>query len=390
MTQLLQEMIVLREATLLNEHISLLLEYLGTLSVVDKGLVKSLKNATTWSNKTTKLGSAIGAKSKVETKVASGRNSDQLWKVYDEDTNIVAMIFSYDGSQVMAVSDRNRLGVSDGTQASRGETNKAVMFTITSDDFYTKVLPEDEFDEKFAKSSYDNRAGKRVFGKEARDLKAGTTKAKTFVRKVLDAMVKKASVDGKKIEVMYIFKDTERAVAQKDRAAARSGKVPIPSDKKPVGRRGGEEYATYISDLKAGLRQRLEKFKASKAKGFTSVVEMLEYIKKEGYLDKLKLNGLNYNMKNSNLHLNDMIKKARGAKNDNWLSDSYVEYSMDWDERSDVYSKMRKEYKEANPDASVEDMQKAMEGKLPPATLKVIFKLEGGVIVPSEVKLANM
>lgn len=385
MTQLLQEMIVLREASLLNEHISLLLEYLGTLSVVDKGLVKSLKNVTNWSNKTNKLGSAIGAKSKVETKVASGRNSDQLWKAYDEDANIVAMIFSYDGSQVMAVSDRNRLGVSDGTNSS--ETNKAVMFTITSDDFYTKIMPEGEFDEKFAKSSYDNRAGKRVFGKEARDLKTGATKAKTFVRKVLDSMVKKALADSKKVEVMYVYKDAERKIAQRDREAARRGKVPIPSDKKATGRYGHEEYSMYIKGLKDGLRQRLEKFKASKAKGFTSVVEMLEYIKNEGYLDKLKLNGLNYNMKNSNLHLGDMIKKARGAKNDNWISDSYLEYSMDWDERSDVYSKMRKEYREANPDASYEDMQDALEGKLPPATLKVIFKLEGGVIVPSEVKL---
>jgi t-SNARE complex subunit (syntaxin) len=116
---------------------------------------------------------------------------------------------------------------------------------------------------------------------------------------------------------------------------------------------------------------------------------MLEFIKKEGYLDKLKFNGLNYNMKNSNMHLDNMIKKARGAKNDSWISESYVDYDMDWDERSAEYSRIRKEFAAANPDMSNDDVYKAIEAQIPPRTLKVIFKLEGGVIVPDEVKFGT-
>jgi hypothetical protein len=393
MTQLLQEMIVLREANLLNEHVALLLEYLGTLAVVDKQLVKSLKNVNQYygdKKKATKLGTTIGAKSKVEKRIATGRNSDQLWKLFDEDVNIVAMIFDFDGSQVMAVSDRNRLGVQDGTNATgRGDSNKPTMFTVTTDAFYSKVMPEEEFDQTFAKASYA-RAGsgaKTIYDNKAAELKGGATQARSFVRKVLDALVKKARADGKDVEVLYIYKDTDRVATKADRHAAKVGKVAIPGDKKVVGRRGETEYQAYLNTLKAGLRARLDKFKASKAKSFTSVAEMLEFIKKEGYLDKLKLDGMNYNMKNANLHLDNMIKKARGAKDDNgWLQDSYVNYEMDWDERSAVYTKMRKEVAAANPDMSSDDVYKELEAKIPPRTIKVIFKLEGGVIVPSEVK----
>jgi hypothetical protein len=389
--QLLQEMIELKEQVQLNEHITMLLEYLGTLAVVDKNLIKSLKNVPRYyGSKVTKLGSALGAKSKVEKRTATGRNSDQLWKAFDEDQAIVAMVIDYDGKQVMAISNRDRLGVQDGTGSA--DNSKAAMFTLTTDDFFTHVMPEEEFDKNFGKANYQSAgslSGKTVYDNKAGELKKGSTQGKSFVRKVLDVLVKKARAEGKNVEVLYIYKDIDRKATQGDRASAKSGRVAIPSDTKKSGKRNETEYKQYLDGLKSALRQRLDKFKASKSKNFTTTAEMLEFIKKEGYLDKLKFNGLNYNMKNSNMHLDNMIKKARGAKNDSWISESYVDYDMDWDERSAEYSRIRKEFAAANPDMSNDDVYKAIEAQIPPRTLKVIFKLEGGVIVPDEVKFGT-
>jgi hypothetical protein len=391
--QLLNEMIKLNERTLLSEDAVLLLEVLGTLSVIDRDLVKALKKAT-YNKQTTKLGPVVGQKSKVEKKVAVGKNGDQLWKHFEENEKIVAMVLNYGGTQVMAISDRARMMAAPDDASYSGpsykDANKSTIFTLTTPDFFKLVMTEDEFNEAFGKKSFDRANSKNVYDNKSRELKGGSTQARSFVRKLLDVLVKKARTESKDVEVLYIYKDEERAATKADRAVAKAGSIPTPDDKKIVGRGGQTEYGAYIDGLKSGLRARLDAFKAGKAKNFDSTEEMLEYVKTEGYLDKIKVKGVDYQLRNANFYFENMLAKSKG-KTDWHNSDSYVEYQADSKDIWDAAKAIALELQKANPELSATDARdQAIESPdMAPKSIKVMFSLKGGMIVPSEIKVGK-
>lgn len=396
MTQLLQEMIELNEERQLNEHISLLLEYLGNLAVIDKSLVRSLTKANynygSSAKKAPKLGPKVGQKSKVEKKVASGRNGDQLWKYFDDNKDILAMVLQYDDKQIMAISDKSRT-LADPTDASysgpsyKDASNKPTMYIVATDEFFDKVMPQEEFDKTFA-ASYDRRGWRAAGDGKSRELKGGALQARTFVRKLLDMTVKKAREEKVDVTVLFIYGDAERAKTQGDRRAAQAGREPTPKDDKNTVTRGTGRYTQYIKDLKSDLKRRLDKYKSEKAKGFKDQEELLKHIRDEGILDKLKLGEYSYDMYQSRIYFDDMLKKARG-KADNWTNESYVEYRITGS-LSKLCKQIEQEVRDANP--GVEDkelfkeVEKAYAAKLPPTSLKVMYAMKGGMIVPVEVK----
>ena len=399
MTQLLQEMIELHDDQSRKDHLNMLLEYLGNLSVIDKTLVKSLTKAADRSygstvKKAPKLSATVGQKSKVEKKVATGKNGDQLWKFFDDDKNIMAIVLDYDGKQVMAISDKSRTG-SDPSDSSYSRSssigsNASTMYTVATDEFFSLIMPEVEFDETFASSLSKNIWRSAGDGK-SRELKTGGTQAKTFIRKLLDLTVKKARTEKKEVNVMYIYRDEARTATKADRSKTRIGRVPTPIDNKTSGpgRRSEGLYTDYIKGLKSALMARLDKFKASKAKSFDTVEEMLKFVRDEGYLDKLKVNGHNYSMYDSRMYFNDLLKQAKTAKSDSWSNESYVEYRIEgstWKLREKVST----EVQEANPDMDKKDLydliKKTITEKVPPDKLRVMYALKGGSIIPVEVK----
>jgi hypothetical protein len=392
MTQLLNEMIQLHEAKQLNESLEMLLEFLGNLAAIDKHLLKSIKQSVTTNRyggkASDKIVTALGQQSAVNHKPVTGRNSDSLWNSFEEDSTVVAMVLVYGGNQIMAVSNRARLGVSI-------EKGSEACFAVMTPDFFEKVMPEADFNEKF------NPKVKKYQSPEnkMRSVLGGSREGKTFIRNVLDIMIKKAKADGITVEAAFIHKDEERVKAKSARAAARSGRVITPNEKGDVavggGRYGRSEniYKNYIDGLKSSLRARLDAFKTSKAKDFTSIAEMLEYIKKEGYLDKLKVNGVDYVMKDSRMYLDELIKSAKKApEKDSYRNDSYVSYSMEYSDYYDAREKERAKYKDdlaaaKDDEEATQKIRDKIESSAPPRTIKVMFALKGGLIVPADVKI---
>ena len=220
MTTLLSKLLDIKEQSLLAESINLLFEYLGNLDVIDKSLLRPLQNVKTSgygpdAKKSTKLKDQFGQNSGVEKSEVVGRNGDKTWSTYADKKEYLSFVLSYDGDQVMALTDLARVG--------QGESGKANLIMVLNTKFFTKVMDEKEFNDQFGdkRKTWENRAVQ---------LSNSSREAQTFARKIMDIIVKKARAEDKAVEVMFITKDTERGLKSAERAKQRQGRVPTPND----------------------------------------------------------------------------------------------------------------------------------------------------------------
>ena len=388
MSTLLSELLYVKEQSVLSESIEMLLEYLGNLDVVDKSLLRPLQNLKVDgygpnAKKSTKLKGAFGQNSNVEKVPVTGKNGDKTWSTFSDKKEYLSFVMSYDGDQVLAVTDLSRVG--------EGESGKPNMYMVLNTKFFTKVVDEKEFNDQFGdkRRSWENRATQ---------LSQSSREAQTFVRKILDIIVKKARAESKEVETMFITRDAERVGKHNERVQARQGRVPTPRDTEIVGggRRssGRNIYVAYIDGLKSELRSKLDKYKSTKAKKVESPEEFLKLIIEEGYLDKVTVKGITYKFSNERVYMRDLIKASKG-KSDSWTNDSYIEYEMESSDFYELQSEARKKYKpemeklskdDPDYDKQYEAIYNKMTADLPPRNLKIMLQMKGGSIVPVEVK----
>jgi hypothetical protein len=384
---LLSELLDVKEQSLLAESLNLLFEYLGNLDVIDKSLLRPLQNVKTSgygadAKKSTKLNKPFGQNSGVEKSEVVGRNGDKTWSTFADNKEYLSLVMSYDGDQVMALTDLTRIGQS--------EPGKANLIMVLNTKFFTKVMDEKEFNDQFGNKSkaWENRAVQ---------LSNSSREAQTFARKIMDIIVKKARAENKTVEVMFITKDTERSMKSAERAKQRQGRVPTPNDPEVItyarGRSRGA-YELYIDGLKSQLRDKLEKYKSSKAKKVESPEEFLKLVIEEGYLDKITVKGVTYKFSNERVYMRDLINASKG-KSTEWSNESYIQYEMESSDYYELRAEIQKKYKpelekldKEAPDfeKKYDELRDKMYSEIPPRTLKVMLKLKGGSIVPVEVK----
>jgi hypothetical protein len=282
------------------------------------------------------------------------------------------------------------MALTDLTRVGQGETGKANLIMVLNTKFFTKVMDEKEFNDQFGdkRKTWENRAVQ---------LSNASREAQTFARKIMDIIVKKARAEGKAVEVMFITKDTERSVKSAERTKQRQGRVPTPSDPEVISYARGRSrsaYELYIDGLKSQLRDKLEKYKSSKAKKVESPEEFLKLVIEEGYLDKITVKGVTYKFSNERVYMRDLIKASKG-KSTEWGNDSYIQYEMESSDYYELRAEVQKKYKpeldkldKEAPDfeKKYEELRDKMYSEIPPRTLKVMLQLKGGSIVPVEVK----
>jgi hypothetical protein len=128
--------------------------------------------------------------------------------------------------------------------------------------------------------------------------------------------------------------------------------------------------------------------------------EFLKVILEQGYIDKIKVNGITYERSRDSFNLGKLID----GSSDSWY-DSYLEYDLNYDEkfnRDDTqFWALRNEASEKSGLAAIrarikngetvpeEEREKALDvyAKLaPPETIRIKFKLEKSSIVPGEIQ----
>jgi hypothetical protein len=202
-------------------------------------------------------------------------------------------------------------------------------------------------------------------------------KASPLIKLIAD-MYKKAKMEP---EYIVAYTDTNRQAKQADRLKNQKGVIPMQRDK--------DVYNKFAKEARQALRFRLDKYKSSRAKGVDDPDELIQEIIKSGYLDKFKYGGFTYDLKNDYIRFGELRKGAAARDSEK----SYIEYglssnSVEYGEMAVARRELRSKLNSVGAD-SLEGVkiQKQMDGIRPPSTLKVILKMEGGKIVPSEIEI---
>lgn len=238
--------------------------------------------------------------------------------------------------------------------------------------------------------------------------------------------VEKLPTDSKlpPLDVLLISKDTERVTKHVERKQARSNNVPLPSTPSRVRIPGASYNASvhnvYVAKLKSSLKYRLNAYKGSKAIKFDSVDDMFKHIVTEGYLDKITFMDSIYALDEKSIDTSDLFSKKSTGK-------SYISYKnekpISWsDPELDLVNAELKALKnqlkqEAPPpsaawlDGATDDEAREklhanwvsawayeklkpktseiyLKYKIPPTKLMIHLVLEGGRIVPHEIKMS--
>jgi len=189
---------------------------------------------------------------------------------------------------------------------------------------------------------------------------------KSDVTKMVSAILKGLKEKKLPAELHIINADVERQELKVKRETARRGVVP----------RGTDE--DFNKKAKAELRARLDRFKSGKAVGVDKIEELVAAIREKGYLDKIKIGGFVYDLKSSDIRM-DNLKKP------NVWNKSYVEYSVNTD--TPEYAAMQKKWYQMRKEGeSGDEAYEAFSKTKPPGRVKILLKLEKGVIVPAEIE----
>ena len=142
-----------------------------------------------------------------------------------------------------------------------------------------------------------------------------------------------------KLDVIIIKKDQKRKEIHQARAEAIKGRVVTPKDPSYTTHKTSRfessytAYTTYTNSLKAQLEYKLNKLKNERSIKVDNVDEFLNSVIEKGYLDKITFKDTVFNLKTSNVNMNDLMLKHKGK------GESYVEY-----ENSDRWGNGRKNY----------------------------------------------
>lgn len=204
------------------------------------------------------------------------------------------------------------------------------------------------------------------------------------------------------IIITELYVDRTRKQKQIDRAKSRSGmieRVRAASLKYGFDRQGGQKAE--IDRVKAELRSKLELMKQKKSPAFTSLEEMLEAIKTNGYFEKVKINGIQYKRNGWTGSVDDLINGKQSG-----FSEFAIRYAIEMSGDTSAMDAIRSKRAEATvalraeiakelgvePRAVDSEHMEAIYQEVdrlfprPPSNIKILFKLEGGMIVPDRIE----
>jgi hypothetical protein len=136
------------------------------------------------------------------------------------------------------------------------------------------------------------------------------------------------------------------------------------------------------------LNARLDTYKEHKAPAADTPEEFLDLIKNEGFLDKIKINGLPYILKYNRLDF-DYLRAKQVAEHNR----SHIEYQLDsqsneyhnyWKALSEYRKNIRNEYPNDE-----EALEVAMEKFRVPSAIKVYMKLDKSSIVVDSINIES-
>ena len=220
-------------------------------------------------------------------------------------------------------------------------------------------------------------------------------KAKGFITTTVKAI--KAAAPS--VIITIIKKDETRKNLSYERGKAKKDIILTPKEYKQL---AAKDLRTYAENFKYALRKRLDSYKSSKAVNASTPEEFIQHILKEGYIDKIKFNGLTYNRSRSNINLDKLMAKSTDSYYESSIEyefadrfgtkDDDIEYTKFINMRKEAYEKSGyaavKARIEAGEDVSEEEKEKYLDEyqKLcPPRTIKIKLKLDKTSIIPDEI-----
>lgn len=194
------------------------------------------------------------------------------------------------------------------------------------------------------------------------------------------------------ISMLGIYADTAREEKRSQRQKAQSG---VERRIAPKSLKNKWDRDAIERDTRAALRNRLEKFKANRAKQYATPEDFFKDAVNTGYLETINVAGAVYKLNSTDLHFPSLMKTAGGRKDAN-----YIQYRIE-KQLSPIIQQLRKEiqpYKDkvsAAAKISNDEVTKAEQElqnkaaelgpKVPPESITIEFALQGGAIVPVKV-----
>ena len=392
----------LKELLLEGPISGLLLEDFGNLKSISKNLIDGLKDVVTFQSfssnerkveKTTS--NIIGKNSKIEDVELT--NGSKIGSLFSDNKNVQAVVI-YDqisGDQYGIIA---KISV-PGNKKWQTSNYLNVVFdfgAIAGKDFDENQLEKiKNIADKQGLSPTQNKDVKRYQYKISYDDNATKTKIEKFARELIKLVKPQDKKDTtKNLMMKIIYADAERIITKSERAKNKAGSIEL------TGKMTPSEIKDFNLKAKNQLETRLNNFKRDKLKASgkdLTIDKIVETIRKEGYLDKILVNGYIYNYYQERINISALRKGDH--KKSRYDSDlSYIKYKIDEDAES--YIKIRREFwnaindveelKSVDPVAYEKEEEKIKRKlKMPPRYFTVMLDFEGGMIVPYDIQVNN-
>lgn len=411
-SELFERTLIENKLQLLSEsQLYQLFEDLGNLKQVDSEFMNLIKQSITYGKgyrggdrpreiaKTLPI--YLGRDSKAET--VSVKSGADIHRLINDQDNVKALVILFDGVQSFAI-------LKTPTDPNAKYSNSPTYFWVGS---WQKIFNNDDLGPMEEITAKDHLAAANVL-----NLKTNEGDEKRMYKALTALLKAKKEIHSKsEITALVISADEKRASAQNSRMNARSisgdkehlTNPPEVHYKKRTPENADYETRQTFSDkqktqasavfefekkLKNRLSSRLNTFKEHKAPKAESPEELLNLIKKDGFLEKIKINGFVYIQRYENIRWSSLVAQQKTGKASDY-DRSYIEYNMETFSSSaavksyyDEMETIRKAIKAKYPD-DPEKADEEIEQYRMPDSIKVYLKLEKSSIVVDEVSVKS-
>jgi hypothetical protein len=191
------------------------------------------------------------------------------------------------------------------------------------------------------------------------------------------------------VEVNVIMKDEEREKKHISRDNARFIPKDIRHLVQPYIMANSKDIAKWENNAKDYLNVRLSTFKDHKAAHVNTPEELIKVLHTEGFMDKIRINGLPYERSNDNLSMNKLLY-PKGDSESTW-DRAYIQYqgvgfgNKEWEEYYTNLSVLRKSFSQILD--TDEEISNAMADYRAPETISVFLRLKGNALIVDSVDI---
>lgn len=387
-----------------------LFEDLGSLKTIERKFAPALKNSTKmlvnkqkirdaritgdelkdyekrW--KAPELPATIGEKSPITKGTA--KNSAEFLRILD-DPNTACILLTH-GSRQLGIFVKNFVEIKYRTEKSFAVGLDLVELSHVNDTF--KTLIDADLKNKTTPHrisggvlSQQEKYGSAVlyklgFGNTVTVINNTTPQNLKEVTKIVDKLFAYYKASKMTMEFDIYGVDTERVNLHKNRVNARAKLEPLSNS---------SDYKAYITQIKSDFKLRLDKYKSSKAIDVNELTDLIHVIIDKGYLDKIKVKGLTYDLSDDHISFRSLRGKDNYSNNNSYITYRINTDTPEYEKRMTEYKNKRNEYHSAAAARNEKDLNSEEEKHLTemkiPRGFKIILTLQGGTIVPHDVEI---